>query len=228
MSLITRNPVFHLSVILIATLFVPVEQAQADFIIDLVHEFDGDSPGGTTSFGTVELTQNGGFIDFEIIDNTTNLVGGDIHQFYFNLPDAIDISSLIVSNSGGVSNLAIMNFTTMGAGPPVAGGTGASFDTGISFGNGGGPPGNGLLTTATFSLTATGGLLVSDLLSEFSSPNNTPDVLVAVHFQSADVFGNGSETVGGGTVIPEPNSVAVIVIMGMALLQRRSRKLIAL
>lgn len=228
MSSIKKQAAVRLGIMLIATMFVPVERIEADFIIDLVHEFDGDSPGGTTSFGTVGLTQNGGFVDFEIIANTTNLVGGDIHQFYFNLPDTIDINSLVVSNSDGVSNLPIMDFTTLGLNPAVVGGAGATFDTGISFGSGGGPPGNGILTTATFSLTATGGLLVSDLLSEFSFPINSPEVFVAVHFQSADVFGNGSETVGGGTVIPEPNSLLVIAITGITVLQRRRQRSVRL
>jgi hypothetical protein len=216
---------FCLATFLAASIWIHGRPAHADFLIDLVYEFDGNSPAGTTSFGTVELTQNGLFVDVEIIANTTNLDGGDIHEFYFNLPDGIDIGSLVVSGSGGVSNLPIMDFSTLGVNPPVAGGAGASFDTGINFGNGAGPPGNGLLTTATFSLTADGGLLISDFLSEFSFPNNTPPVLVAVHFQSADVFGAGSETVGGPAVIPEPSSLFVISLIGISLFQRRTREI---
>lgn len=196
-------------------------------IVNLVYEFDGDSDG-VTSFGTIELTQNGAIVDLEIVANTANLVGGDIQELYFNLPAAVDISSLVISNSGGVSNQTINAFTLLGTNPSIAGGAGSSFDTGINFGNGGGPPGNGVLTTATFSLTATGGLLVSDFLAETSTSNNVPPVFAAVHFQSADVFGNGSETVGGGPqggpAVPEPGSFALLGIgLGIVMLQNRRR-----
>ena len=217
----TMNKTFWLSVFFVtmSMQFTLIAPANGDLSIDLVHEFDGNS-NGVTSFGTIELSQNGSSVDFEIIANTTNLVGGDIQELYFNLPNSIDVNSLVVSGSGGVSNHTINPFTTLGANPNVTGGSGASFDTGINFGNGGGPPGNGTLTTATFSLTATGGLLVSDLVSETSTSNNAPPVFMAVHFQSADVFGNGSETVGG-IAIPEPSALILLAISGVTLLHRR-------
>lgn len=165
--------------------------------------------------------QNGSSVDFTIVANTGNLSGGDIHELYFNLPGAVDINTLAISSSGGVSNQTINAFTLLGANPSVTGGAGASFDTGISFGNGGGPPGNGTLTTATFSLTATGGLLVSDFLTETSSSSNVPTpVFAAVHFQSADVFGAGSETVGG---VPEPTTAGMLLLGAMGLMGRRRR-----
>ena len=205
--------------------FFPVVSVSGD-TIDLVHEFDGNS-NGVTSFGTIELTQNGMFVDFEIATNILNLVGGDIHEMYFNLADGLDINSLAISNSGGISNRPINPFTSLGINPNIVGGAGSSFDTGISFGNGGGPPGNGTLTTATFSLTATGGLLVSDFLSETSSSGNSPPVFFAVHFQAAEVFGAGSETVGGGTMnsptVPEPSAVTVLWLGTLMLLRSRSR-----
>ena len=185
-------------------------------LLDLVYEFDGNSVG-TTSFGTIELTQNGTMVDIAITANTVNLAGGDTHEFYFNLPDAIDLNSLAISNSAGVSNRPILAFTLLGANPSVAGGAGASFDTGVSFGNGGGPPGNGTLTTATFSLTATAGLLVSDFVSETSTPNNTPPVFMAVHFQGTGIFNADSETVG----TPEPATAALLGLGGLAMLRRR-------
>ncbi|XAL98605.1 PEP-CTERM sorting domain-containing protein [Phycisphaeraceae bacterium D3-23] len=186
--------------------------------LDLLYEFDGNANDGLTSFGTVDLVQDGAAVDVTITANTTNLVGGDIHEFYFNLPGAVDVNTLVLSDSGGVSNQAIGTFTLLGANPSITGGAGASFDTGVGFGNGGGPPGNGTLTTATFSLTATGGLLVGDFLTELSSNNNTPDTFFAVHFQSADVFNAGSETVGH---LPEPGSLALLGFGAMAALRRR-------
>ncbi|MBB6429623.1 PEP-CTERM sorting domain-containing protein [Algisphaera agarilytica] len=191
--------------------------------IDLVYEFDGNSPGGTTSFGTVMLVQNGGLVDVTITANTANLSGGDIHEFYFNLPDTINANDLVLSNSGGTSDRPIGTFTLLGPNPSIAGGGGASFDTGVSFGNGGGPPGNGILTAATFSLTVAGGLLVGDLVPELSTPNNTPPVHLAVHFQDTDIFGADSETVGG--MVPEPSSVALLALGlgGLAVRSHRDR-----
>lgn len=187
--------------------------------IDLVYEFDGNANNGLTSFGTIDLVQNGASVDVAIVANTANLLGGDIHEFYFNLPDAIDIGSLAISNPGGVSNQAIGSFSLLGSSPSIAGGAGASFDTGVSFGNGGGGPGNGTLTTATFSLTATGGLLISDFLTETSSSNNVPTpVFAAVHFQGTDIFGADSETVGG---VPEPGTAGLLVMGALAICRRR-------
>jgi hypothetical protein len=219
--------IVRISICLVFTfLFFPAASVSGD-TIDLVYEFDGDSDG-MTSFGTIEFFQDGLGVDLEIIANTANLVGGDIHEFYFNLPDSIDINTISISNSGGVSDQTINAFTSLGEDPNITGGAGSSFDMGISFGNGGGPPGNGVLTTATFSLTATGGLLVSDFFSETSTSSNVPPMFAAVHFQSADVFGNGSETVGGGALqgpaVPEPASMTLLGFAGLLLLQIRSRK----
>ncbi len=206
--------------VLLAILAVVPAPSYGDVLLDLNWEFDGDSDG-STSFGTIQLSQNGSGVDFAIVANTANLMGGDINELYFNLPDAVNINTLMLSNSGGVSNQAINPFSLLGPNPSVTGGAGASFDTGINFGNGGGPPGNGLLTTATFSLTAMGGLLVSDLVSGKSQSNNVPGVFMAVHFQSADVFGNGSETVGG---VPEPGCFGLLSVFGLVLLRNRTRR----
>lgn len=182
--------------------------------MNLVHEFDGNADG-LTSFGTVDLVQDGLFVDVTITANTANLMGGDIHEFYFNLPGTLS-DTLALSDSGGVSDETIGAFS-LDIPPSVAGGAGASFEVGVSFGNGASANGNGTLTTATFSLTASGGLLVDDLLTELSDPNNTPDVYMAVHFQGTDIFGADSETVGG---VPEPGSLALLGLGGLALLRR--------
>jgi len=184
--------------------------------IDLVHEFDGNS-NGLVSYGTIDLVQDGSAVDVTITANTVNLGGGDIHEFYFNLPGTVDLNSLVISDEGGTSSHAIGTFSPL-VNPSVAGGAGASFDAGVSFGNGGGPPGNGTLTVATFSITATGGLTVGDFLTELSSSNNAPDVYAAVHFQDTSIFNATSETVGG---VPEPSSLAFLGLGGLALLRRR-------
>jgi len=200
-------------------------------IIDLNYELDGNSLG-TTSFGTVEFTQNGDDVDLTIIANTLNLDGGDIHEFYFNLPFAV--TNLSVLNSGGVRNKSIGTFAILGPDPSVSGGAGASFDWGVSFGNGGGGPGNGILTTASFTLDALESLSIVDLLTIATDPNNTPPVVIAVHFQSANIFGAGSEAVGGAAPTitvhstPEPASMLVwlgaLVSVGTGSLLKRHRR----
>ena len=133
-----------------------------------------------------------GGVDVTITANTANLLGGDIHEWYFNLPDkfsSLDARDFTLSNFGGVSNKGIGSFTMLGPDPSIAGGSRASFEWGVNFGNGGGKNGNGQLTTATFNIDAAGGLEVQDFLdAEFSYPNNTPPVLEAVHFQGTGRF----------------------------------------
>lgn len=193
--------------------------------IDLVYEFDGNFLG-TTSFGTVDVTENvnGSDLDFTITANTANLGGGDIHKFYFNLLTPPVFTGLAVT-SGNWPNTP---YSLIGPSPSIAGGAGAAFDWGVSFGNGGGPPGNGILTTAIFTLSADQDLSITDLL-EWSSPNNTPDVLFAVHFQGTDIFNAypnsnpGSETVGGGMTTPIPTPVLLLGtgLIGLAGFRRK-------
>ncbi len=181
-------------------------------VIDLNQEFDGNS-SGTTSYGTVTVTQNGNDLDFIITANTANLGGGDIHEFYFNLTSPPDpVTGLAVTVGNWLS--ASSKFTILGPNPSISGGAGASFDWGVSFGNGGGTSGNGVLTTATFTLSADQTLLVDDLL-EWTATNNTPDVYMAVHFQDTDIFNADSEMVGGGAHAPVP---APIYLLGTGLI----------
>lgn len=193
----------------------------ADITVNLTYEFDGKSVG-TTVFGTVKLAQNADNVDFTITADTAALAGGDIHQFYFNLPSDVTGLDVVPGSWGGTSNKSIgppdgTAFSILGPSPSVIGGAGAAFDWGVDFGDGGGKPGNGTLTQAMFTLTADQTLAVTDFLSELSYPNNTPSVFMAVHFQGAKVFGGGSETVGGGPLVPAP-AAAALGIMGLMLI----------
>ncbi len=200
----------------------PVHAAVETANIDLIYEFDGNSL--TTNFGTIVLQDNELLdgVDVTITANTANLLGGDIHEWYFNLPDkfgSLIARDFTLSDFGGVSNKGIGSFTMLRSDPSIAGGAGALFEWGVNFGNGGGKNGNGQLTTATFNIDAAVGLEVQDFLdAELSYPNNTPPVLEAVHFQGTGVFGATSETVGGPplhiSTNPEPSSVVIWLAMG--------------
>lgn len=191
--------------------------------VSLGVEFDTGNAG---SFADVTVSKTGDDLFFEITTNVapnTELgAGADIHEFYFNLVGGftgVAISSTDSQHPNGMYELS--------ASPSVQGGAGSSFDYGINFGNGGGPPGNGVLQMATFTLTADQELFLSSLL-ELSSTNNAGDVHIAAHFQGTSWAGGSgatSETVGA--VIPEPATALLLsgglLVLGRAGARRRRR-----
>ncbi|WP_457572189.1 PEP-CTERM sorting domain-containing protein [Desulfovulcanus sp.] len=186
--------------------------------IDLNYEFDGNSLG-TTSFGAIDILQNGEDLDFKITANTINLNGGDIHEFYFNLN--FTPTNLAITSSNAPSSL----FDLIGPNPSISGGAGANFDWGVNFGNGASTSGNALLTFAEFTLSANEALDVTTLF-EMSYPNNTPPVTMAVHFQNTGIFDADSETVGGNPSTPVPEPATMLLFgSGLAGLAGYRRKL---
>lgn len=186
-------------------------------------EFD---TGTTGSFGSVEVLQNGDDLDFTVMLDTGGLgPDADLNELYFNLVP--EVSGLAITTDDPVTT---PYSSTTG---PVRGGAGADFDWGVSFGNGSGPPGNGTLQTASFTLSTNEPLEIADL-SEQSFPNNVDTdanpILFAAHVQSTDtVFDGDSETVGGGTpsgVIPEPGTALLLGsgLGGLALAGGRRRR----
>lgn len=177
-------------------------------------EFDAGLVG---PFATVTVTESGGGLDFEVsLAGSTLGASADLHVLYFNL--AGDPTNVTLSSSQVVNTPF-----TLAVDPPVAGGAGSSFGYGVSFGNGAGPPGNGVLKTASFRITADQALTL-DALTPLSQTSQGLLANVALHVQGTSlVSGSTSETVGG--VIPEPGTLALVGVglAGLALRGRRPR-----
>jgi hypothetical protein len=165
-------------------------------------EFDD---GLTGNFGTVEVTETGGDLFFEISLDTTELgPEADLHEFYFNLPD---VSGLTLTSTDTVASPYDLDFD-----PSVSGSAGSSFVWGVNLGSGAGPNGNGVLQTATFTLSADTDLSENDLLIS-SSTNDGIEVFVAAHVQGTELTNQGGETVGSS--VPEPTTF-VLGVLGLA------------
>ena len=166
----------------------------------LTVEFDDGLIG---TFGTIDVTETGGDLAFAITLDASLGANRDLHELYFNLADGF--TGVAISSTDVVSTEY-----TLSANPSVAGGAGASFDWGVNFGNGAGPPGNGSLTSATFVLSATQALTIADLLIP-SSTSQGIETLFAVHVQGTSlVSGVTSETVG--VMVPEPATAALLLL----------------
>jgi hypothetical protein len=141
--------------------------------------------------------------------------GSDLHEFYFNLagdPANIQLTSSQVVNTP----FALLSE------PSVAGGAGSSFEYGVDFGDGGGPPGNGVLKSASFRVTADQPLTLASL-APLSETSAGIEVHFALHVQGTSAPFSTSETVGG--VIPEPGTLLLLGagLAGLAATGRRSR-----
>jgi hypothetical protein len=203
-----------LALTLLATLLVATQAAALSF--SLSSEFDGVEP--VADYATVAVTQNanGDDLDFSIALNDLLGPREDAHQFYFNLIGSFTGLSIISSNAPNTEYRLI-------ASPEVVGGAGSSFDFGVNLGNGAGQPGNGVLTLATFTLSADQALMPSDLL-ESSYTSQGIEAQVALSVQSTSTRPR-SETVGGVVSLPEPSTVLLLAagLAGLALKGRPKR-----
>jgi hypothetical protein len=180
----------------------------------LGHEFD---TGLTGPHATVDVTESGGGLDFVVSLAGSDLGGGaDLHIFYFSL--AGDPTNVALSSSQMVTTAFSLTEN-----PSGAGNAGTDFEYGVEFGNGAGPPGNGVLKTASFRITADQPLTLASL-DVLTQTNQGILANVALHVQGTSlVSGADSETVGG--VVPEPGTVLLLGagLTGLAVRGRRRR-----
>jgi hypothetical protein len=188
---------------LLALLWLGPDSASAmSFYLDV--EFDTGQVG---SFARVTVDEDAGDLDFRI--ELTDALGdqADLHELYFNLLGSFTGVAITTTD-------APQTPYTLTSNPSVRGGAGADFDYGVNFGNGAGDPGNGVLSTATFRLTADQPLSIAALLESTFASGGSIESQIAAHVQGTELFSNAdSETVGG--VVPEP-ATGLLAALGLA------------
>lgn len=205
-----RSKPFFLVALAALGLFAAPAGSAGAATITLDTEFD-DGLGG--QFATVTVTEDAGALVFDVRLQSELGDGADLHKLYFNLSD--DVGTLALTTLDPAATDYSLDLD-----PPVAGGAGSRFDVGVSFGNGAGPSGNGVLQQATFSLAADRALSLADLL-ELSATSAGIEANLAAHVQgTALVAGSDSETVGG-VIVPEPRLAFLLPLLVGALALRR-------
>jgi hypothetical protein len=189
---------------------VPAISAAVSF--DLNVEFDTGLVG---SYAHVTIEEDAGALDFSIELDPSLGAQADLHEFYFNLVGAF--TGLAITSSD-----AVPRAYRLIEDPSVAGGAGAGFDYGVSFGNGAGWRGNWVLSAASFRLSADQPLSIEALFESSLSAGGTIESQFAAHVQGTALLpGSDSETVGG--IVPEPATGSLLALGIVALASRRRR-----
>ena len=103
--------------------------------VELDIEFDD---GVTGSFANVAVSESGSGLLFEVELREALGVDADLHDFYFNL--TAGVGPLQIDSEDPVTTAYVLALAG-----PVHGGAGSRLDYVVSFGNGAGPSGNGVL-----------------------------------------------------------------------------------
>jgi hypothetical protein len=188
---------------LLALLWLGPDSASATSF-DLNVEFDTGQIG---SYAQVTVDEAAGDLDFRI--ELTGALGdqADLHELYFNLLGSFTGLAITTADAPQTPYKLISD-------PSVRGGAGSDFDYAVNFGNGAGGPGNGVLSTATFTLTADQPLSIAALLESSFASGGSIESHMAAHVQGTELFSKvGSETVGG--VVPEP-ATGLLAALGLA------------
>ena len=174
--------------------------------------------GLTGAFATVDITENTGQLDFSITLDASLGAQRDLQSFYFN------VIGTSFTGLGIATTDAPQTPYTLSENPAVQGGAGSAFDYGVGFGNGGGPPGNGRLVTASFTLSADQPLSISDLLESSSTSGGTIDIQLLLHAQGTNLIHGFTSEAVGGNIVPEPSTalLASVGLLGLALRGRVS------
>lgn len=202
--------------VLCAALALPAASAHAlAFTLDV--ELDDGLIGAYADVSVVEEDMG---LRFEIALRDALGPGADLHSFYFNLVDGVP--DLQIQSDDPVNTAYVLSQA-----PPVAGGAGSSFDWGVHFGNGAGPPGNGVLQSASFRIEPVDSgltLALDALLNADPSLAAGGTILVdaVAHVQGTSlVAGSSSEAVGG--MVPEP-STGLMLALGLTLVVGRRQR----
>jgi len=177
--------------------------------------------GLSGTFATVDIVENAGALDFTIQLDPSLGPNADIREFYFNILDA-DITGV-----GITTNDSVQANYSLESDPAVTGGAGSGFDYGVNFGNGAGPPGNGALNFASFTVFADQSLSLAQLQQISHAKGGMIDLHLALHVQGTSLLpGATSETVGGMIVVPEPSAglLLSIAMTGWGIQSRRTRQ----
>jgi hypothetical protein len=167
-------------------------------------------PQKTGTYGTVQITEVGGGLEFQITLDPVLGKNADLHEFYFNLPDTFSNVHLSDAECAGSSCRTPFRLDSHKS---TSGGAGASFDFRVSFGNGAGSKGNGKLQEASFRIDANTALALFPSPFDASFTSRNLEVIFAAHVPGSKGV---AATIGATTVAPVPEP-ATAVLFGLGL-----------